>query len=142
MDNLRLSTAPISAKLLATSLIIVIGLTYLLLVVHIWIDTEMRPSLVAEAYGYMEYIELTDHAHNYMPYYSLFIFAFPVAILANILRIVLLLVTAHFWGGEVAMPFFHGFSDLLLFAFAALLLVLLARALRCRLGRLTESASG
>jgi len=80
MSNLRLSNAPISVKLLVTSLICVIGLTYLTLVVHIYIDTEMRPSLVAESYGGMEYIELTDHAHNYLPYYALFLFAIPIAV--------------------------------------------------------------
>ena len=58
----------------------IIGLTYLVLVVHIWIDTEFKPSLVAESYGYMEYIELTDHAHFYLPYYWLFIFALPITI--------------------------------------------------------------
>lgn len=78
MGNYKLSTAAISTKLLVTSLLCVIGLTYLTLVVHIWIDTEMRPSLVAEAYGGMEYMELTDHAHNYLPYYAIFLFAIPV----------------------------------------------------------------
>jgi len=80
MKNFKLSSAPLSTKLLVTSLLCIIGLTYLSLVVHIWIDTEMRPSLVAEAYGGMEYIELTDHAHFYLPYYSLFLFAIPITI--------------------------------------------------------------
>ena len=81
MEKLRLSTAPLSAKFFATSLLCVIGLTYLLLVFHIYIDTQLKPSMVAEAYGGMEYIELTDHAHYYMPYYSLFVMAIPVALL-------------------------------------------------------------
>jgi len=78
MDKFRLSSSPVSIKLLVTSLMCIIGVAYLILVVHIWIDTELKPSMVAEAYGYMEYIELTDHAHFYLPYYSLFIFAIPV----------------------------------------------------------------
>jgi len=81
MENFRLSTASVSTKLLVTSLLCIIGLIYLVLVVHIWIDTELKPSMVAEAYGYMEYIELTDHAHYYLPYYALFIFAIPVTLL-------------------------------------------------------------
>ena len=81
MEKFRLSTAPLSIKLLATSLLMIIGCTYITLVVHIWIDTEMRPSLVAEAYGGMEYIELTDHAHYYLPYYGLWILAIPVTLL-------------------------------------------------------------
>ena len=79
MDNFRLSRAPLSTKLFVTTLMCIIGLIYLVLVVHIWIDTDLKPSMVAEAYGYMEYIELTDHAHFYYPYYALFIFAIPVA---------------------------------------------------------------
>ena len=39
----------------------------------------------------------------------IFILAFPIAIIANILRIVLLLVIAHLWGSDAAMSFFHGF---------------------------------
>jgi len=81
METLKLSTSPLSVKFLATSLLCIVGLTYLLLVVHIWIDTELKPSLVAEAYGGMEYIELTDHAHYYMPYYGLFILAIPATLL-------------------------------------------------------------
>ncbi len=80
MENIRLSNLTLSKKLLVTSLMCIIGLTYLTLVVHIFIDTEFRPSLVAESYGYMEYIELTDHAHFYLPYYALWIFAIPVFI--------------------------------------------------------------
>ena len=78
MTQFRLSTAPLSTKLFVTSLMCVIGLIYLVLVVHIWIDTELKPSMIAQAYGGMEYIELTDHAHYYFPYYALFIFAIPV----------------------------------------------------------------
>ncbi|MFQ5866909.1 MAG: hypothetical protein ACE5IT_02820 [bacterium] len=78
MDNFRLSNAPTSAKLLVTALLCTIGLIYITLLVHIWIDTQMKPSLVAEAYGGMEYIELTDHAHKYLPYYSVYLFALPI----------------------------------------------------------------
>ena len=79
MNNSRLASAPLSAKLLVTSILCVIGLVYLTLVVHIWIDTDLKPSLVAESYGYMEYIELTDHAHFYFPYYA-FLLGIPVAL--------------------------------------------------------------
>jgi hypothetical protein len=78
MDNFRLSKAPLSTKLFVTTILCVIGLIYLVLVVHIWIDTELKPSMIAEAYGGMEYIELTDHAHVYFPYYTILIFAIPV----------------------------------------------------------------
>ena len=80
MENYKLSNAPLSTKILITSIMCIIGLTYLVLAVHIWIDTEFKASLVAESYGFMEYIELTDHAHLYLPYYWLFIFAIPVGL--------------------------------------------------------------
>ncbi len=78
MDNFRLSSISLSKKLYITVLLCLIELIYLTLVVHIWIDTELKPSMVAEAYGNMEYIELTDHAHLYLPYYTIFLFAIPV----------------------------------------------------------------
>ena len=63
---------------------------------------------------------------------TLFALAFPIAILANIMRIVLLLVIAHFWGAEAALKFFHDFSSLALFLVALLILALFSRLLGCR----------
>jgi hypothetical protein len=80
MNGMALSKAPASLKLFATVMLLVVGLIYLVLLVHIWIDTEMKAANIAEAYGGMEYIELTDHAHTYLPYYSLFVFLLPVLI--------------------------------------------------------------
>lgn len=68
------------------------------------------------------------------PFYkkvSLFLLAFPIAILANVFRIALLLVIAHLWGTEAALTFFHGFSSLFLFLIAFLFLFLLSRLFRC-----------
>jgi hypothetical protein len=80
MNGMALSKAPASLKLFATMMLLVVGLIYLTLLVHIWIDTEMKAANIAEAYGGMEYIELTDHAHTYLPYYSFFVFLLPVLI--------------------------------------------------------------
>ncbi|MFC1937293.1 exosortase/archaeosortase family protein [Chloroflexota bacterium] len=69
------------------------------------------------------------------PYYKrgiLLALAFPVAIGANIMRIALLLVIAHFWGTEAAMTFFHGFSSLGLFLIAFAILAFFSRLLGCR----------
>jgi hypothetical protein len=74
----RLSKAPINIKLFATSILCTVGLIYLTLLAHIYIDTEMKPSMIAQAYGGMEYIELTDHAHKYLPFYALYLFLIPV----------------------------------------------------------------
>lgn len=78
MDSFRISKAPVSIKLLATVLCCIVGLTYITLLANIYIDTEMKPSLIIEAYGQMEYTELSDIAHNYLPYYAVFLFVLPV----------------------------------------------------------------
>jgi len=80
MENLRLSKAPISAKLLMTTLLCMVGLIYLSLLLHIWQDTEMKPALIAKAYGSMESMELADHTHKYLPYYALYLLALPAAL--------------------------------------------------------------
>ncbi len=80
MENFKLSRSPISMKLLVTALSCVLGLTYMLLLFHIWTDTEMKPSLVSKAYVTMEYTELTNITHTYMPYYTIYLFAVPVLI--------------------------------------------------------------
>jgi hypothetical protein len=78
INTMTISKAPASLKLFATAMLLIAGLVYLTLLVHIWIDTEMKAANIAEAYGGMEYIELTDHAHTYLPYYSFFVFLIPV----------------------------------------------------------------
>lgn len=70
---------------------------------------------------------------------SLFVLVFPIAILANIMRIVLLLVIAHFWGTEAALTFFHGFSSLLIFLIAFLCLFLLSRFFGCGFGGMKKN---
>jgi len=77
MENIRVTRAPVSMKLLATSLICVSGLTYLVLLYHIFQDCGMQPALIAKGYGSMEAMELTDHVHKYLPYYSIYIFLVP-----------------------------------------------------------------
>ena len=78
MNTVRLSKEPVSIKLLTSMILCMLGLVYLLFFVHIYIDTEMKVSMIAQAYGGMEYIELTDHAHTYLPYYTIFLFLIPV----------------------------------------------------------------
>ncbi len=78
MPNIRFSKAPTSMKLFLTLLLLIVALVYLTLLVHIWIDTQMKAANIEKAYGGMEYIELTDHAHTYLPYYTFFVFLIPV----------------------------------------------------------------
>lgn len=80
MGNFRLSRAPVSMKLFLTSLLCIVGLIYISLLVHIWQDTDMKPSMIAKAYGSMESLELTDHTHKYLPYYALYLFAIPAVL--------------------------------------------------------------
>lgn len=81
MENVSLSKQPISTKLLMTTLLCVVGLIYLSLLLHIWQDTELKPALIAKAYGTMESLELADHTHRYLPYYALYLFALPTILL-------------------------------------------------------------
>ena len=65
----------------------------------------------------------------------LFSAAFPIALFANVTRLVALLLIADRYGGEVAMRYFHDYSSLLLFAVALLLLAVCSRCLGCGLRR-------
>lgn len=65
----------------------------------------------------------------------LFCAAVPVAIGANILRIVSILLVANAYGAETAIRYFHDVSSLLLFLVALTGLILLGRALGCKLSR-------
>ena len=61
----------------------------------------------------------------------IFLAAIPIALIANTLRIALLFAIANVWGAQTAMDYFHNISSPLLFAAAFLLILLLARVLRC-----------
>ncbi len=80
MKNGKLSTAPVSAKLLMTVLLCIVGLIYLSMLLQVYQDTAMKPSLIAEGYGEMEVMELAHHTHIYLPYYALYLFALPVSL--------------------------------------------------------------
>lgn len=78
MNDFKISDAKMSVKILATAVLMGTAITYLILVLHIFIDTEFKVSLIKEAYGGMEWIELTSHTHKYFPYYGIYIFAFII----------------------------------------------------------------
>jgi exosortase len=56
----------------------------------------------------------------------------PLTMLANSLRVTLVLVVAHWFGQHAALGFFHGASSLVLFALALGGLVAVSRAVGCR----------
>jgi exosortase len=64
---------------------------------------------------------------------SIFILAFPIAILANILRITTIIMVAYFANVETAVGWYHDLSSPLFFAISFLILILIARVLKCRL---------
>jgi exosortase len=64
---------------------------------------------------------------------SLFLLAFPIAILANILRITTIIMVAYFANVETATGWYHDISSPLFFAISFLILILIARILKCRL---------
>ena len=63
----------------------------------------------------------------------LFVTAFPIAILANILRITAIIMVANYYGATIATGFFHDLSSFIFFVVAFLFLVLLGRLLRCKI---------
>ncbi len=63
---------------------------------------------------------------------GLVMLAVPLAMLGNILRVANLLFVARSWGADAAFRFYHDYSGLVFFGIALLLLVPLARLLRCR----------
>jgi len=58
--------------------------------------------------------------------------AIPIAILANLFRIVAVLLIANYYGTETAMSFFHSYSSILLFVVAFLCLAVFSRLLGLR----------
>jgi len=64
---------------------------------------------------------------------SLFILSFPIAILANILRITTIIMVAYFANVEAAVGWYHDLSSPLFFAISFLVLILIARILKCRI---------
>jgi hypothetical protein len=79
MSTMRVSEGPLSVKVLVTVMLLGIALTYAILALHIYIDTEFKPAMIKEAYKSFEWIELTDQTHKYFPYYAIYIFAFTLA---------------------------------------------------------------
>jgi exosortase len=61
----------------------------------------------------------------------LLVMAIPIALIANMIRVSLLLVIAHFFGAEVGMRYFHDYSSPVLFLLAFALLILVSRLLGC-----------
>lgn len=59
--------------------------------------------------------------------------AIPIAIIANVLRIILLILVAHIYGEKIALGFFHDFTGILVFVFAFIGLVTVARLLKCQI---------
>ena len=80
MSALHISRNPLSVKVLVTMVMLGIAVTYMILALHIYIDTEFKPSMISQAYSTFEWIELTDQTHKYFPYYGIYIFAFALFI--------------------------------------------------------------
>jgi len=61
----------------------------------------------------------------------------PLALVANTVRIAVLLMVANAWGSDAAMDYYHDYSSYVFFALALGLLVLVSGGLRCPLWRLS-----
>ncbi len=81
--------------------------------------------------------------HNASWRYSLLLLAFllPIAIAANVIRVIILVLLTYYAGNEVAQGYLHGFAGIVTFVSALLLFFLLDQLLsplRRWLGRTTE----
>lgn len=64
----------------------------------------------------------------------LFFVTIPIAILANIVRVTLIILIANQYGLDAAMDFFHDFSSIVLLITAFLFLIVIARLMGCKIG--------
>ena len=64
---------------------------------------------------------------------TLLIITAPIAVIANIIRVTLIILIANSYGIDVAIDFFHDFSSPLLFIVAFIMLVLISRLLKCKI---------
>jgi len=64
----------------------------------------------------------------------LFMITIPIAILANIIRVTLIILIANSYGLDVAMGFFHDFSSIILFIISFVFLIIIARLMKCKIG--------
>ena len=62
----------------------------------------------------------------------LFILAFPIAIVANILRITTVIMVAYYFNIQAATGWYHDISSPLFFILAVLVLILIGRIMKCR----------
>lgn len=67
-----------------------------------------------------------------------FVSTVPIAIVANTIRVSLTMLIASIWGAQVAMEYFHSLSGIVLFLIALVLLLTLARLLKCKFKSLAE----
>ena len=90
------------------------------------INTLIALMALTAVYGYI----LTGSIYRRV---SLFILAFPIAIVANVLRITTIIVVAYYGNIETATGWYHDLSSPLFFMIAFLALVLAGRIMQCRL---------
>jgi len=62
---------------------------------------------------------------------ALVILALPIALLANLVRVCLLVLLAHYFGEAAAMRYFHNWSSPFLFVLALGMLIIMGKWLRC-----------
>ena len=66
MEFPKLKDISIATRLFISLMLCLVGLSYLTLLLGIWIDTEMKISYIIEGYGDFEFIELVEHSFRYI----------------------------------------------------------------------------
>jgi exosortase len=77
---------------------------------------------IAAPYAYLTQIRLRSQ-------WLVFLSAFPLAVVGNVARIVVIALVARFWGAESAMGLYHNFSGYVVFVVAIGLMLLLGEGL-------------
>lgn len=71
MNNFRIKDSALSTKVFISLFLCLMGLSYITLLLHIYVDTNLQVEVVKEAYSTFEFSELVDQAHRYIFWFIL-----------------------------------------------------------------------
>ena len=66
MPFIILKELSLSFRLFLSAILCLVGISYIMLLSSIWIDTEMKMANIIEGYGSFEFMELVEHTFRYI----------------------------------------------------------------------------
>ena len=97
----------------------------------------MRTLFLLEAFGIL-YLNVVRHT-SMLRNVALALLIVPVSFIANVIRVVVLALVTYHWGDAAGQGFLHGFSGIVLFVSAFVLIIFIDTALRAVSRRLAHS---